>query len=830
MCGNARLLDTRSRLHLTLLAQLVSRACPAGGVSRDSRGGSSSSSRGANGKTQTQASQLPSQFPSQLPTMGTASDKRRSSSHSSSSASSGWEGSGAATPWAWLFDTLISALDADDASIAALSDPQNLSGKGLSSGNGGSGASGGASIGLGSSIAGSQRPAGAGGSGLVRGGALSRSRGGSGLRLVSLRCLPLLQLLAAVLELFPHGEAWLGPKVAPGQGATASGNNSIRGSVYAGAAATTATDSDADAVRHMRYSRLAQHLSTLASIVQVLSVRVLNSLASSSSLAQGSGGSSAGGFGAALQYWTVLALSQAARASALAIGRCNGSGSSRCHDGEASALAQLSTSWQQVWSCATNPRRPYCQALVACEPGSLGEAVCALLAQLAASGLALGSATTSSSGSNTAAKHSLAMQLVALPVFRPRANSTTPSTATATAPATRGIADSDDNVATQTAAAAAASTSSGAAPTTAVAVLPSSAPIELAAIALQLLHESGAAEDALFLPSPFTDAAISSSSASSSHKQQQRRNGSRHGNSEAIFDENNASEPASAQPAAPQPTESPRAYLLVSLLWQLPLCTSAGPASLAALPSLRNALAAALAPQRIDQTLPPQQQGCLVDAPGACDDPVALPAALGQTPSAASALMNVGSNSNKYKSGSEGATSDYTTATTVVPLLQRSLVTLSEEVARHARTVSAASATAAEDFEDRSYGSGRSLLSRPCLVALFGLTQCARLLLSLRPAVIHACSESSRGSDRSAAGHPRTGGISTTSSSSSRPLLEVWDSAVASAVDSVATCLLQHPGWALDEELGASCCLARGGGLAAVWSPIAVLEAVVRLS
>ena len=827
MCGNARLLDTRSRLHLALLAQLVTRACPAGGISHHTNGSSSrggSRAKDVSGKLHTQASQFPSQLQSQLPGTGTASD-RRSNYSSSSTSSSGWESSGAATPWEWLFNAFISALDADDASVAALSgDTQQSSGKGLSNvGTTASGSSVGGNGGVGigfsaSSSAASQRVAGNSSSGLVRGGALSRSRGGSGLRLVSLRCLPLLQLLAAVLELFPNGEAWLGPAVTPGQGAGSAEDNTT-------------------SAHHAHDSRRAQHLSTLASIVQVLSVRVLDGLASSPSLAQsGGGGSSAGGFGAALQYWTVLALSQAAKASSLAIGRFHGRSSSQCRVGEVTALAQLETHWQQVWSCAVNSQRPYLQAMIACEPGSLGEAVCALLAQLAASGLTYGSANSTSSNGHISNKHALAMQLVALPLFRPRANGVNTPTANVAA---RSSPDSDDN--TQTAAAAASS--SGSAPTAAAAVLPSCAPFELAAIALQLLHESGAAEDAHFDSASTTDAASNSSSSSSIQMRQRCR--SSHSDGQVLFNLDSAPDRlAAALSAAPQPTESPRACLLASLLWHVPRCLSAGPASLAALPSLRKALAIALAPQRMDQGVSTPQAGCCAtDAPGACDDPVALPAALGQAPSAASVLLNVGSSSsssNKVRGGIRVETSDggygaesdtAATAAAAVPLLQRTLANLSDEVARHARTVVTASAAAADDFEDNNYASGRSLLSRPCLVALFGLSQCARLLISLRPAVLYARLESVesrfRDSGQIARVSSRVRGASANDSSAGS-VLTAWDNAIASAVDSIATCLLQHPGWALDEALGASCCLARGGGLAAVWSPISVLEAVVR--
>jgi hypothetical protein len=373
-----------------------------------------------------------------------------------------------------------------------------------------------------------------------------------------------------------------------------------------------------------------------------------------------------------------------------------------------------------------------------------------------------------------------------------------------------------------------------------LAVLPSCAPLELAAVALRLLHASGAAEDALAATAPVVEARASSS------------------RGRALPDGDEAAAAAAAAFAAafaaapPLPAESPRAYLLAFALQHLPLCTSAGPASLAALPSLRKALAAALAP-----AVHAGSSGAVASRfggsggglafLGACDDPIALPAALGQAASAASVFAGASSSSSSSSSGSGRASEagftggvqaspEAAAAAATAPLLQRTLAAFSKEVARHARTFEAANA---EDG-DTDHSASR-VLSRPCLVALFALAQCARLLLSLRPAAVrlHAFAQAARHATEPGWATGRaafrlnadysssSGGCGGLGGGSS--LLKAWDGVVAGAVDGLALSLFRHPGWALDEGLGAACCMARGGGLAPVWSPVAVLEAVVRL-
>jgi hypothetical protein len=208
----------------------------------------------------------------------------------------------------------------------------------------------------------------------------------------------------------------------------------------------------------------------------------------------------------------------------------------------------------------------------------------------------------------------------------------------------------------------------------------------------------------------------------------------------------------------------------------------------------------------------------------------------GASSSSSSSSSGSGRASEAGFTGGGQASPEAAAAAAAAPLLQRTLAAFSEEVARHVRTLEAANA---EDG-DTDHSTSR-VLSRPCLVALFALAQCARLLLCLRPAAVrlHAFAQAARHATEPGWATSRAafrlhadyssssgggGGLGAGSS-----LLKAWDGVVAGAVDGLALSLFRHPGWALDEGLGAACCMARGGGLAPVWSPVAVLEAVVRL-
>ena len=293
--GNGRLLDLRARLHLALLARLVVHARPSGApAASDSHpstqaGGASRSAAGTQGGAAA-GTQAGSQAGAPA---GGGGNVVGASGWVPPDASAG-SAAGGSGPWEWLVSTLAAAIAADEATAAALLRAQR--------GGGGASAAGGASVG----------GCGAGSGG--RRGAGSRSARGYRPPSTPLRCLPLVQLTAAVLEIFPAGEAWLGA----GRGGPSD---------------------------RARPKTAKWHRSCLAEVVRIMG-RLIVELGAHSALGLHDG------FGSAAQLWGLLALSRAAHAARVALA-----------DGATdSSAAALRLEFAAVWGHLVDERLPYWRA------------------------------------------------------------------------------------------------------------------------------------------------------------------------------------------------------------------------------------------------------------------------------------------------------------------------------------------------------------------------------------------------------------------------------------------------------------------------------------